>query len=230
MGKNVQQKLVRAFGLRAVRESLGKKWSDVIEFVDCEQFPIILKPVESAGSDGVKLCNDKEDAKKHFHLLMNSQRVNGGANAGVLCQEFLKGAGYVVDHVSRDGVHKTVMVWKYDKRPANGAAFVYYGMIPLESSTMEAQILINYTRGVLNALGLANGPTHAEVIMTSSGPCLVEMNCRSHGWMGGWVPLAKAMTGGYAQPKVALDAYLDPKEFARIPDVMRSPFRATGQT
>jgi biotin carboxylase len=161
---------------------------------------------------------------------MNSQRVNGGANAGVICQEFLKGDEYVVDHVSRDGVHKTVMIWIYDKRPTNGAAFVYYGMIPVDSSTVQAQILIKYTREVLDALGLANGPTHAEIMMTSSGPCLVEMNCRAHGWMGGWVPLAKAMTGGYAQPGVALDSYLNAEAFASIPDVTPSPFKATGQT
>ena len=35
----------------------------------------------------------------------------------VLCQEFLKGKEYVIDQVSREGVHKTMMVWVYDKRP-----------------------------------------------------------------------------------------------------------------
>lgn len=228
--KHVQQELVHAAGLRAVRESLGTTWSDVTDFVDHEEFPIVLKPVESAGSDGVKLCSNKQEAEEHFQLLMDSQRVNGGANAGVICQEFLKGEEYVIDHVSRDGVHKTVMVWVYDKRATNGAAFVYYGMIPVDSSTVEAQILIKYTREVLDVLGLANGPTHAEVMLTSSGPCLVEMNCRTHGWMGGWVPLAKAMTGGYAQPGVALDSYLNADAFASIPDVTPTPFKATGQT
>merc|ERR1711972_478524 len=118
----------------------------------------------------------KEEANEHFHLLMNSQRVNGGANAGVLCQEFLKGKEYVVDHVSRDGVHKCVMVWEYDKRPTNGAAFVYYGMIPVDSNTELAKLLIGYIEGVLDALKLDNGPTHGEVMMTSDGPCLTRIS------------------------------------------------------
>ena len=50
------------------------------------------------------------------------QMVNGGECPSVLCQEFLRGKEYVVDHVSRDGVHKVVMVWVYDKRPCNGSA------------------------------------------------------------------------------------------------------------
>jgi len=126
--KSVQQKAVKAAGMRAVREALGKKWSAVEAFVDSEPFPVVVKPVESCGSDGVKLCRTKEEAKEHFNLLMDSQRKVGAQDAAVLIQEFLKGKEYVVDHVSRDGVHKCVMVWVYDKRPTNGAAFVYYGL------------------------------------------------------------------------------------------------------
>jgi len=33
----------------------------------------------------------------------------------------------VVDSVSRDGLHKCVDVFVYDKRPCNGSKFVYYG-------------------------------------------------------------------------------------------------------
>jgi len=189
-----------------------------------------VKPVESCGSDGVKVCHTKQETEAHFNLLMRSQRKVGAQGAAVLCQEFLRGTEYVVDHVSRDGVHKTVMVWVYDKRPTNGGDFVYYGMIPVDSASQEAQVLIEYTRGVLDALGLDNGPTHGEVMMTNDGPCLVEMNCRSHGWDGSWVPLARKLTGGYAQPEVAIHSHLNEIEFAKIPDVMPSPFKASGQT
>lgn len=228
--KSVQQKAVKAAGMRAVREALGKKWSTVEAFVDSEPMPVVVKPVESCGSDGVKLCRTKEEAKEHFNLLMDSQRKVGAQDAAVLVQEFLKGQEYVIDNVSRDGVHKCVMVWVYDKRPTNGAAFVYYGMIPVDADSKEAKILIEYTRGVLDALKLHNGPTHGEVMMTADGPCLVEMNCRSHGWDAAWVPLAKALTGGYAQPDVALDSHVDGEAFAKIPELYPCPFKAAGQT
>merc|ERR1712048_837768 len=92
---SVQQKAVKASGLRAVREALGTKWADVEAFVDSESFPVVVKPVESCGSDGVKLCKTKEEARDHFDLLMNSQRKVGAQGAAVLCQEFLKGKEYV---------------------------------------------------------------------------------------------------------------------------------------
>jgi len=227
--KSVQQRAVKASGLRAVREALGRKWAEVEEFVSREPMPVVVKPVESAGSDGVKLCKSKDEAKAHFELLMESQRKCGAQGAAVLCQEFLKGKEYVVDCVSRDGVHKVLMIWVYDKRPTNGAAFVYYGMIPVDAKSQEAKILIDYTLGVLKALKLDNGPTHGEVMMTMDGPCMVEMNCRSHGWDGAWVPLARKLTGGYAQPECAVDSHTDAAAFAKLPAVFPSPFKAAGQ-
>ena len=227
--KKIQQELCRKAGLRSVRQAGGSKWGDVVEFLQREPFPVVLKPTESAGSDGVKLCRTIEEAKEHFELLMRSQSVNGGLNSAVLCQEFLRGKEYIVDHVSRDGVHKTSMVWLYDKRPANGSAFVYYGCIPIDPNLPEARILISYSRRVLDAIGIRNGPTHGEVIMTNDGPCLVEINCRANGGDASWLPLARALTGGYSQVTTAVDAYTDAKQFLVTPDIPPTPFKAAGQ-
>jgi phosphoribosylamine-glycine ligase len=114
--KKLQQELIKKIGLRSVRQAGSDKFEDVEHFLKTEPFPVVLKPVESAGSDGVKLCYTFDEAKEHFETLMESQMVNGGGCPAVLCQEFLKGKEYVIDHVSRDGVHKTMMVWVYDKR------------------------------------------------------------------------------------------------------------------
>jgi len=227
--KSVQQKLITASGLRAVREACGTAWSEVATFVDVECMPVVVKPVESAGSDGVKLCHSKEEVHEHFHVLMQAQRKVGSQGAAVLVQEFLKGKEYVVDHVSRDGVHKTAMVWVYDKRPCNDADFVYFGMLPVPLDSDLAHILIEYTRGVLDALGIKNGPSHGEVMMTADGPCLVEMNCRAHGGDGAFIPLATALTGSYSQVDAGVDSFLDPDAFASLPNIFPFPFRNSGQ-
>ena len=227
--KKIQQELIQAAGLRSVRQAGGATFQEVETFLHTEEFPVVLKPTASAGSDGVKLCNTFQEAKEHFELLMDSQMVNGGDCPAVLCQEFLRGKEYVVDHVSRDGIHKTVMVWVYDKRPVNGSAFVYFGCVPIDSESPEAKILIPYVRGVLDAMGVKNGPSHGEVMMTPDGPCLVEMNCRAHGGDGNWRPLCRALTGGYSQVEATVDAFMDPFQFHRLPDKPPSPFKAAGQ-
>lgn len=102
-------------------------------------------------------------------------------------------------------------------------------MLPIDSSTQEAKLLINYCNSVLDALQIKNGPTHAEIILTASGPCLVEMNCRAHGGDGNWRPLARALTGGYSQVEGTVDAYLDKKAFQLLPPIPPSPAKAFGQ-
>jgi biotin carboxylase len=180
-------------------------------------------------ADGVKLCHTFQEAKEHFlYLSMEHELVNGGSCGQVLCQEFLKGKEYVVDQVSLDGVHKTIMVWVYDKRDANGASFVYFGDIPFESDTPEAQLLIPYARDVLDALGVKHGPSHGEFIMTDDGPCLVEMNCRCHGGDGLSERMVSAMTGGYNQVNATVASYLDKEKFMNYPD-RPAPFRIHGQ-
>ena len=108
--KKLQQELIKKAGLRSVRQAGSDVFAEVEPFLNREPYPVVLKPNESAGSDGVKLCHNLEDAREHFDLLMKSQMVNGGECPAVLCQEFLRGKEYVVDHVSRGGVHKTMMV------------------------------------------------------------------------------------------------------------------------
>lgn len=227
--KKIQQEIIRKHGLRSIRQAGGSDFGEVKHFLENEPYPVVLKPVESAGSDGVKLCHSFEEAEEHFHVLMNSQMVNGGNCPSVLCQEFLRGKEYVVDHVSRDGEHKTVMVWVYDKRPCHGAEFVYFGCVPVDSESREAKIVIPYVQGVLDALEIRNGPSHAEVMMTPDGPCLVEMNCRAHGGDGNWRPLCRHLTGGYSQVEATVDAFLDKQQFSVLPSKPPSPFKASGQ-
>lgn len=84
-------------------------------------------------------------------------------NDGALVQEFLAGKEYVIDKVSKDGVHKIVAIWQYDKREVNGASFVYFGTKLMDSRLPMFQTMVAYSSEVLNALGIMNGPSHMEV-------------------------------------------------------------------
>lgn len=65
--------------------------------------------------------------------------------------------------------------------------------------------------------------------MTTDGPCLVEMNCRARGGDGAWLPLARALTGGYSQVEATVDSYVDNRQFTITPDIPPSPFKASGE-
>lgn len=213
---------VRAAGVRAVQQCMCTQWDEVEAFLESsgleqlEPYKIILKPLESAGSDGVTLCGSRVEVKTAFEKLHNSTNQLGLQNTSVLVQEFLDGVEYVVDSVSLDGVHTTTAVWQYDKRPANGQFNVYYGQSALTMSEEPAPTVVAYIHSVLDALEIRQGPSHAEVKMCRGEPVLVEVGARCHGAEGAWIEVAHAIYG-YDQAQVTLDAYMAPEKFALIP-------------
>ena len=72
----------------------------------------------------------------------------GSVNDSVLAQEFLVGKEYIVDHVSRDGLHKLMAIWEYDKRAVNGAAFVYFGERLMRPTSTKMRTMVAYAEKV----------------------------------------------------------------------------------
>jgi phosphoribosylamine-glycine ligase len=94
--------------LRSVHQAAGgTEFRRVEAFLKKESYPVVLKPIESSGSDGVKVCYTFDEARALFELIMSTRMIDGGANPGVLAQEFLSGKEYIVDN----GVHTTTMCW-----------------------------------------------------------------------------------------------------------------------
>ena len=211
---------VRATGARAVKQQRCTSLQEMRDFcqtLTAKPFKCVVKPVQSAGTDDVFLCNSVEEAETAFKRIYGKRNGLGLINESALAQEFLAGIEYVIDKVSLDGVHKTVAIWEYDKRSCNGAAFVYFGMRLRPSNSEKARTLMAYADKVLDALGVQHGPSHMEVMWCSDGPCLVEVGSRCQGGEGSWLPVVKECIG-YTQVEVTLDAYLGGKGiFSDVP-------------
>ena len=227
--KFYQTEALRTAKLNACGQKLATSIDDVERFLKekppAQVFKAVVKPVEGAGSDGVFICDSPEAVRSAFKSLEGTKNVLGLTNYAVLLQEYLRGDEYVVDTVSRSGVHKCVAIWKYDKRLFNGSPVVYFGMrlMPVEAEP-ELRAMVEYIFNVLEQLGIRNGAIHSEVKFEERGPVLIEANCRLHGGEGTWAPMAEECLG-YSAVTAMLDAYLDPAAFGALPS-MPSGFRA----
>ncbi|CAM9247499.1 unnamed protein product [Phaeothamnion confervicola] len=217
--KYLMGEAVRAAGVRAARQAMVHSREEVDEFLaewTPDPFMAVVKPLDSAGSDGVTLCRSADEVRAAFALIDGQVNGLGSVNDGALVMEYLDGTEYVIDSVSRDGVHKVCAIWEYDKRSVNGANFVYFGMQLRTTEGTREKELVAYARSVLDAMGIEHGPGHMEVKYTSMGPCLVEVGSRCHGGEGTWQPIAQECLG-YNQIDAALDAYIRPDEFDKVP-------------
>jgi len=229
--KFLQSEAVRAAGLSAGGQMLVSSAREVETFIRdyCTPFTrAVVKPVDGAASEGVTICTSAEQMRKAFKALQGTVNVFGRANRQVLLMEYLGGDEYVVDTVSRDGVHKCVAIWKYIKQPLNGVPNVFYGqrlmqVNPADKSDVHMHMAA-YIFGVLDAIGIRHGAVHSEVKYEASsprglarGPVLIETNCRLHGIEGSWKPIVDKCLG-YSQVSVLLDAYHEQQQaFSAIP-------------
>ena len=95
-------------------------------------------------------------------------------------QELLRGTQLFTDSISWDGVHHVSECWRDNKRRLS-EAFVYDYEELLDPRGEQQDQVIPYIHTVLDALGVAYGPAHTEVMLTDSGPVLVECGARMHG-------------------------------------------------
>jgi biotin carboxylase len=218
--KFVMGETVRTNGIRSVTQLLATTWDEVSDWLETwtpDPYKLIVKPVDSAGSDGVTLCVNANEVKTAFDSIFGKVNGLGKINTAVLVQEYLEGLEYVVDIVSRDGKHKVVAVWVYDRRESNGAGFVLYGQRLLTTLNPRCKAIAEYQKLVIDALGIKNGPTHGEVKWFKNEPVLVEVGARLHGGEGLW-KIIEDESNGYNQVQVTIDSYLNEQNFYAVPD------------
>lgn len=230
--KFLQTEAVRSAGLPAAHQALVQRAEQVEEFLsasaatltESSAFKAVVKPVDGAGSDGVSICDSPDEVRNAFSALSGSTNVLGLQNVGVLLQEYLRGDEFVVDTVSRNGVHKCVALWVYDKRwVSDDAPVVYYGMrcLQVEDDFSKYSSMIAYIFGVLDAIKLTHGAAHSEIKMENGnprGPLLIEVNGRVHGGEGTWLPIPQECAG-YTHISALADATLDGSAFEALPAV-----------
>lgn len=143
--------------------------------------PLIVKPPKSAGTEDVNLVPPGGDWRHFFQKLLGTTNGFGLANDTVIVQEYLRGAEYIIDLYSVNGRHGLVDTCVYSKHDRGSRIGIYdtADFLPPEDPTVIQ--LADYVRLAADALGIRNGSTHAEVIMTADGPRLVELAARYSG-------------------------------------------------
>jgi biotin carboxylase len=172
-------------------------------------WPVIVKPLRSAGSDLVSTCDSDAQLRKKFDVMIGNRDQFGILISEVLVQKKVHGSQYTVDTVSRHGKHHVTNIWSIVKGSHNGWDFVCEYDELLSYRKVEIDI-VNYTFNVLDALGIKYGPTHTELMMLEDGPILIEVGSRLHG--AGFAIYSRECVG-YSQVDMTVDAYIDEGAF-----------------
>jgi biotin carboxylase len=150
-------------------------------------FPCVLKPTFLAASRGVIRANDSEElsaAWERINRLLDDPEIaaKGGAAAReILVEDFVSGSEVALEGLLRQGELKVLAL--FDKPdPLEGPYFeeTIYVTPSRLSEEMQERVAQVASHGAL-ALGLRDGPVHAELRVNESGPWLIEIAARSIG-------------------------------------------------
>ena len=201
LDKYAAQEALRVAGLRHISSTRVSSEDEGLALKDAV-YPMVVKPPNSAGSDGVSVVQDYQALKRVVTELLGSVNALGRKNEHIVVQEFVQGVEYVVDGYVFDGQWRAASVCKYEKDFVNGVP-VYRTLSWLERNDIpEAQKLDSYVAGILDALGIRVGCFHAEFFYTANGWVMIEIGLRPHG--GGHPTFTEALTG-YSQLEMELD-------------------------
>ncbi|GAA5028125.1 ATP-grasp domain-containing protein [Streptomyces siamensis] len=203
---------LRGAGVRCAEQFKSDDAAAVVKWAeDRGTWPVVVKPLSSAASDGVFVCTSADQTREAAEHVLASRDIFGSANTEVLVQEYLKGTEYVVDTVSSDGRRFACGVWEYEKNLLASGQNIYNRDILLAPDADPVPALIAYVNEVLAALDVRWGPAHAEVIVTDRGPVLVEIATRLNGQLN---PAYQQLALGHDQAGLTARAYTDPEGFA----------------
>lgn len=207
-------KCITDAGLAAPAQCAVDTWNSARSWVIAHgQFPVVVKPLESAGADGVFICHDLDACERAFLGVLGTRNKLNLENSQVLLQEYLAGTEYVVNMVSLNGQQLVTEVVRYTKRVLETGSIVYDIDQLLACTDAPYAELVAYTRKVVTCLGIRNGPSHAEVMYTEHGPKLVEIAARTDGILR---PGVSALTTGLGQIDACALSVTRPFEFEQL--------------
>lgn len=209
--KHLMADAVMKCGLRTVRQRRCSGSSEAVEWARCEGLGrTVVKPLHGAGTDSVFICSGEDELKMRAASVLGSTHHLGLHNEHILVQEFIEGREYIVNTVSRDGIHRVTGVWLYHKYQVPGVTAIYDWDQLVDPDDPVIAELTNYAMGVLDALDVRFGPAHTEIMIDDQGPVLIECGARLDGLE--YVPLARKCMGA-SQTEITCDAVLEPDTF-----------------
>lgn len=139
---------------------------------------IIVKPADSSGSRGICLINSGTEPKKALDFFHYSKSYSPSGN--VVVEEYMKGPEVSVETISVDGECHVVQIT--DKLTTGVPHFVEMGHSqPTILCKEKVDAIKNITKSANKAIGIKDGPSHTEVIVTREGPKIVEIGARLGG-------------------------------------------------
>lgn len=138
----------------------------------------MVKPADNSGSRGIikvpAAATEEEQVNAYTYSQENSR------SGDVVVEEYMEGPEVSVETLTVDGVCHVIQIT--DKITTGAPYFVEMGHTqPTAHSPEIAEKIRQVAIAANRAVGITNGPSHTEIIVTKEGPKIVELGARLGG-------------------------------------------------
>ena len=185
-----EETALKATNKACMREALKKEGVPIPEFYKVSNrdeyneaaakfnVPFIVKPADNSGSRGIIKIEDITNKKLIFEAYNYSK--SSSRNGDVVVEEYMNGPEVSVETLTLNGECHVIQIT--DKITTGAPHFVEMGHTQPSQLDDETKLKISEVAKMANkAVGITNGPSHTEIIVTKDGPKIVELGARLGG-------------------------------------------------
>ena len=167
--------------------------SEILEKIDTFDFPLVIKPIDNAGSRGVSKIEKVDDIQKKY-----KETISFSKTKTVLIEEFLTGPQISTESIIVDGKIITTGFAdrNYDMNEFFSPYFIENGhTIPSILPIKEKNNIIKVVENAIHALGINFGVAKGDILLDNGVPKVLEMAARTSGgrFASDMVPLSSGV-------------------------------------
>lgn len=183
--KDLSRKVLRAAGVRVPEFRVLDLAATIVPQLQGLELPCVLKPLSLSASRGVIRADTPQQVQAACRRIQSIISGEGIADeyvaSHVLAESFIAGPEVALEGLLHEGKLDVLAI--FDKPdPLEGPFFeeTYY-ITPSRHAPATRQQIIQCVREACTALGLCEGPVHAEVRLGKSGCVIIEVAARTIG-------------------------------------------------
>lgn len=170
--KTLMREVLARHDLSPVRYREVSGPDEIVEFLKEVGGRIVVKPIDGVASLHINTVADADEAARAWELLT-------AAGLGTaLAEEFLEGPVVSVDSFSYAGRHLPI---GYSQYRMNERFVEWEVSTPSRVAAPHRAALFELAPRLLDAVGLTEGPSHSEFVLTPDGPRVLESHARLAG-------------------------------------------------
>lgn len=171
--KQNMREILTASGIPSTPSAFVSSTEDVTRFIETFNAgtKFIIKPNSGTGSEGIYEITNLNSS-------LDSQ-ILSQVHYPALIESFIEGREFSVEGISIAGNHHIIAITEKFKH--SGTYMESGHLIPARLDAKESALISEYVASCLTALKITHGLNHSEIILSQSGPVLIETHTRGGG-------------------------------------------------